>query len=1169
MRLKKIKLAGFKSFVDPTTITFPSTLIGVVGPNGCGKSNVIDAVRWVLGESSAKHLRGDSLEDVIFNGSSTRKPVGQATIELVFDNQDGSLGGPYAQYSEISIKRQLSRDGQSVYYLNGTRCRRRDITDIFLGTGLGPRSYAIIEQGTVSRLIEAKPEELRVFLEEAAGISKYKERRRETENRIRYTKENINRLSDICSELEKRLEKLQRQARTAEQYKQVKEEERRVKAELLALRWRTLDAEVSTREREIAAAENALEAKVAELRAVEAEIERRREQHREAHEAFNTIQGEFYGVGAEIARLEQAIQHATERLQQNRRDLAELERSWRELQDHMAQDGAEIEGLRQSLQQSAPALEAAREAEQASAGALAEAEREMQSWQHEWDAFNAEAAAQIQAAEVERTRIHHLEGQLLQGQERLRRLQEEQRALAEQTAARDADALRRELEGLEEQCREAERVLEALQERGARQRAERAGLEERLAAARQRLHELQKRHAALEALKEAAQAREASGARHWLEKQGLAGGQRLVEALQVAPGWERAVETVLGPHLEAVCAPGAAALAAQVERLEEGSLSLLDTAVSTAGDARALAPPLLDKVQAPWDLAALLAGIYAVETLAEALALRERLGLEESVITRSGLWLGPNWLRVSRPARNEAGVLERERELRALQPRLSEAQEEVARLERALRAAADQAQALEEQREQARQRHAALARRGAELRARLDTLLARHEQLRQRSAQVAQEIEELQARGARERADLAQARQRLEAVVAETAGHEERRNALLERRDQLRKTLDQCRERARVDRDQVREISVRSESLAAQLKSLEVNYQRMENRLAQLTRQREQLLEVLADGDGPIAARKAELEQLLEKRLAVEERLAEARRAVEDCEHALRTEEGRRQELERAVEEMRAAMEDLRLAGQEMKVRRQTLLEQLQETGHALQPLLAELPEGAEPAEWEERLEQLARRIQRMGAINLAAIDEYREQAERKTYLDAQLADLNEALSTLEGAIRKIDHETRTRFRETFERVNERLGELYPRLFGGGRARLEMTSNDLLEAGVAIVAQPPGKRPGSIHLLSGGEKALTAIALVFALFELNPAPFCMLDEVDAPLDDTNAARFCQLVREMSERVQFVVVTHNKITMEMAHQLVGVTMHEPGVSRLVAVDVDQAVEMATA
>ena len=405
--------------------------------------------------------------------------------------------------------------------------------------------------------------------------------------------------------------------------------------------------------------------------------------------------------------------------------------------------------------------------------------------------------------------------------------------------------------------------------------------------------------------------------------------------------------------------------------------------------------------------------------------------------------------------------------------------------------------------------------------------------------------------------------------MAETAGHEERRNALLERRDQLRKTLDQCRERARVDRDQVREISVRSESLAAQLKSLEVNYQRMENRLAQLTRQREQLLEVLADGDGPIAARKAELEQLLEKRLAVEERLAEARRAVEDCEHALRTEEGRRQELERAVEEMRAAMEDLRLAGQEMKVRRQTLLEQLQETGHALQPLLAELPEGAEPAEWEERLEQLARRIQRMGAINLAAIDEYREQAERKTYLDAQLADLNEALSTLEGAIRKIDHETRTRFRETFERVNERLGELYPRLFGGGRARLEMTSNDLLEAGVAIVAQPPGKRPGSIHLLSGGEKALTAIALVFALFELNPAPFCMLDEVDAPLDDTNAARFCQLVREMSERVQFVVVTHNKITMEMAHQLVGVTMHEPGVSRLVAVDVDQAVEMATA
>ena len=800
---------------------------------------------------------------------------------------------------------------------------------------------------------------------------------------------------------------------------------------------------------------------------------------------------------------------------------------------------------------------------------LADAEQRMQLWQNEWDTFNTRAAAQIQAAEVERTRIHHLEEHLLQLRERLERLSEEQRLVGEQVDEDAIATLAQQLRGLADERAREEADLQSLMERLGSEREDNRRLNGELAEARRQLQEVQKRHATLEALQQAALGKQQGAARHWLEAEGLADRQRLAESLQVAPGWEQAVETVLGPYLEAVCVEGLDAIAAGLEDLGEGSLTLLDTSVAAAAQGGELAAPLLDKVRAPWDLGSLLAGIYAVEHLDEALALRGRLGVGESLVTRGGVWLGPNWVRVSRPADESAGVLQREQELRELGETLAAAASRVAALEEQLREGAERVRELEEQREQAQQRHAAVTRRHAELQARLSSLEAKLEQLRLRRQRLGEEIEEIGRQMESDKQELAEARGRLEAVVAETEDHEVQRNRLLEQRDELRRALEQRREQARNDRDRAREIAMRRESMGAQLKSLEVSFQRMESQLAHLERQREELRKALADGDGPINTMKAELETLLKQRLAVEQRLSEARHAVESCEHALRQQEEQRNTIERQLEEMRAAMEQLRLAGQELKVRRQTLMEQLQETGFELQHLLDNMPEEAEEAAWQARLEQLAQRIQRMGAINLAAIDEYQEQSERKEYLDAQLADLNEALATLEGAIRKIDNETRTRFKETYEHVNDRLQELYPRLFGGGRAYLEMTSNDLLEAGVTIMAQPPGKRNGSIHLLSGGEKALTAIALVFALFELNPAPFCMLDEVDAPLDDNNAARFCQMVKEMSQQVQFVVITHNKITMEMAQQLVGVTMHEPGVSRLVAVDVEEAVEMANA
>ena len=1167
MRLKKIKLGGFKSFVDPTTISFPSPLVGVVGPNGCGKSNVIDAVRWVMGESSAKHLRGDALTDVIFNGSAARKPVGHATIELVFDNSEGRLGGQYANYNEIAIKRQLSRDGQSVYFLNGTRCRRRDITDIFLGTGLGPRSYAIIEQGTISRLIEAKPEELRIFLEEAAGISKYKERRRETENRIRDAKENISRVDDLIIELEKRLQTLQRQAKTAERYKEVKEEERRRRAELLALRWRALDEEAGTRQREMAARDNELEAQVAGLRAIEADTEKQRDAHVEANDRFNRIQGDYYGVGAEIARIEQSIQHAREMRAQQQQDLEAVELAWNEQQSHMRQDRAQIDALNETLAASEPQLLEAERIEAVSAEALAAVERDYQAWQEAWDEFNAVAAAHGQRIEVERTRIAHLEAHLKQLHERRLRLEGEHQGLGASGVEEETASLNRQAADAHAAVERLRQELQILLQRLGQQRDHNRRGSDELDQERMRLQDLHTEQARLQALQSAALGQQEETVNAWLDEQGLKDERRLAQGITVENGWERAVELALGGALEAICVDGLDAITARLDSLRQGRLTVFDTAAPLAGDAGTLATPLRAKVQAPWDLTSLLTGIYAVETLSEALGLRSRLGVNESVVTRDGVWLGHDWLRIARASDDNSGILLREQELREVAQSVATVAQRVTDIERAVQDGGALLKALEDEREHLQARLDQATQYHAELRAQASSKDASLEQILVRRGKVTNEISEVTAQSASAEHEFEAARDRLREMQSESVGHEGQRDDLVRRRDELRALLEVRRDQVRRDRDSGREIHMRVETTRTQLQSLTAALERIARQMQTLERQRSELANSLAGGEAPIETMKGELDQLLARRLQVENGLAEARKSVEDCEQNLRTLNERRAAAEQTVDSLRAALDSMRMAWQEISVRRQTLEEQVQESGHTLETLLDELPEDAAVEAWQAQVEGLATKIQRMGPINLAAIDEYAEQSERKTYLDAQLADLNEALATLENAIRKIDSETRTRFKSTFELVNERLGELYPKLFGGGMARMEMTGDDLLEAGVVVMARPPGKRNSSIHQLSGGEKALTAVALVFAMFELNPAPFCMLDEVDAPLDDTNAARFCQLVKTMSDRVQFIFITHNKITMELAQQLIGVTMHEPGVSRPVAVDVDEAVQMA--
>jgi len=1162
MRLKCIRLAGFKSFVDPTTVNFPSNMAAVVGPNGCGKSNIIDAVRWVMGESSAKNLRGESMTDVIFNGSSGRKPVSQASIELVFDNSETTLLGEYAAYAEISIRRKVTRDGQNTYYLNGTKCRRRDITDIFLGTGLGPRSYSIIEQGMISKLIEAKPEELRNFIEEAAGISKYKERRRETENRIRRTQENLARLTDLREELERQLERLHRQAQAAEKYREYKAQERQLKARLSALRWRELDERVRLRESVIGDQEVAFEALVAEQRNADASIERLRDGHHELSERFNLVQGRFYSVAGDIARVEQSIQHGQQRLRQLQNDLEEAERTRLETESHLGHDRTLLATLGEELAMLEPEQELTLASAEEATATLEQAELGMHAWQEQWDSFNTQSAEPRRQAEVQQARLQQLEAGLERLAERQRKLEQER----EQLDAEPEDAA---LLELSEQVAGSELLLEELQlsEQQVVEQLEavREQLQQATDAHQQSQGELQRlggRLASLEALQQAA-LEPGAGAADWLRGQGLEQRPRLAEGLRVEPGWELAVETVLGADLQAVLVEGFASL--DFAALEQGELRLL-----LAGTEGARLPgSLLDKVEGRTDLAPWLGQVRPVDSLEQALALRADLGEGQSLVSRDGYWVGRHFLRVSRGGESQGGVLARGQEIERLGQEHLELQARLEQLDQHVQAQRGQQRDLEERREQLRRRNQDENRLLGELKARLCAGHARAEQVQLRCRRLQEELTELQEQRAIEQEQLGEARLLLQEALERMAQDTEQREQLMARRDTLREGLDRIRQEARQHKDHAHQLAVRLGSMRAQHDSTRQALERLELQAARLSERQEQLNLNLEEGEAPLEELRLKLEELLERRMSVDEEMRQARLHMDEADRELRDAERRRTQAEQQAQLLRGQLEQSRLESQGLDVRRKTLQEQLLADGYDLQGVLATLEPEASEQGTEQELEQLDGRIQRLGAINLAAIEEYEQQSERKRYLDAQDADLVEALETLESVIRKIDKETRNRFKDTFDQINAGLQALFPKVFGGGSAYLELTGEDLLDTGVTIMARPPGKKNSTIHLLSGGEKALTALALVFAIFKLNPAPFCMLDEVDAPLDDANVGRYARLVKEMSESVQFIYITHNKIAMEMADQLMGVTMHEPGCSRLVAVDVEQALAMVDA
>jgi len=1163
MRLKSIRLAGFKSFVDPITIPVSASLIGVVGPNGCGKSNIIDAVRWVMGESSAKHLRGDSMADVIFNGSNSRKPVGKASVELIFDNSDGTAGGEYAKYAEIAIRREAGRDGQSDYFLNKTRCRRKDITGLFLGTGLGPRAYSIIEQGMVTRIIEAKPEDLRGFVEEAAGISKYKERRRETENRIKHARENLSRVEDIRQELASQLDKLKRQSRAAARYKELKAQERLMKAQLIVLRWRGLDEKLTEQDGTLRHHQTEIDAALAVLREVEAAIEDVRSRQVEANDAHNGVQREFYGVGAEISRIEQAIEHARETREAQQREQDQLNRSWSEASQHLEFDQSRVEELGQRLEQSAPhAAQLAQDRASADA-ALQAAETAMQAWQEQWDAFAAAAAEPEKVRDIQGARIEQLNRYVNELQERRERLAREVQAIAGDIGT-DGNALQEQASAIDADYESKERSASEHDQQLREVRDEREALDETADQLRGRQHSIEARLESLRELQRTARGEHDAKLVDWLGSHGLREAPRLGSTLSVERGWERAVERVLGARLGAVTVDSLDKIARAAAKIEGSPVTLVERG---SGEASATGrASLLSKIRTDIDLGSLLGNVFIADSLDEALKQRRELGRGESIITADGSWVGSNWLIAGKEADDRAGWLGREREIESLDAELAQVREQFKQVETDRERLDARRLALEEARDALAEELAELNRERVQVHEQLGRRESRVAELTARRERLEGELAEIEQQVTGMGEEIRRAQQQVSEAEASRGGHEARRTELQSGRSALLHDLNEKRAAANAARDALHRVEIERQALQTEFDATRQSIARLEGQLKHLSTRREELSSLLSQEQAPQTDLQTKLNEFLSQRVEIEQRLNAARAALGELDNALREKEHGRHEQERVIQTLREAMEAEKVKRQELLVRRDTQLEQLADTGFELAPVLGEMPAEANEPAWTEELEAIVRRIERLGPINLVAIEEFDEASTRKQYLDKQYEDLAQALTTLEEAMRKIDRETRTRFKETFDKVNAGFQTFFPQLFGGGSAYLELTDNDLLETGVTVMARPPGKRNSTIHLLSGGEKALTAVALLFSIFELNPAPFCLLDEVDAPLDDANVERYCETLKTMSQRTQLMYVTHNKISMEMANMLIGVTMSEPGVSRLVAVDVEEALEM---
>ncbi len=1165
MRLSQIKLSGFKSFVDPTHIALPGQIVGVVGPNGCGKSNVIDALRWVLGESKASALRGETMQDVIFNGSSKRKPVSRASVELIFDNSLGKANGQWSSYAEISIKRVLQRDGDSSFHINNQHVRRKDITDIFLGTGLGGRAYAIIEQGMISRIIEAKPEELRIFLEEAAGVSKYRDRRRETELRIGDTRDNLLRVSDILLELDKQLVHLGAQAEVARHYRAL-ESQRDTTQRLF---WLVKKQEAEAQRVKFAHAtertRTELEAETARLRDIESQLETARSAHYQLSDALHAKQGELYTANAEIARLEQHIKHVADQRQRMTQQLANTEKQieqqqhqrqgvhsllehWQRQQEGAGAKVAEAERLEQSEGQNLPQAE--------------EAARIAQERHNELQREQLQLQQQLQLAETQR---EHLQRNIQQLEARRSRLLLEKDNLPvadsgtlQHTQQQVADLEKERAEQVEKLAHLQEQLPLADTRRGNR-RDSLQQQERILAQTEARLHALQQLQLQIDSDK---------NLNVWLQQHRLDKLPHLWQSIRIESGWEDALEAVLRERLNALALPSLDAAAAWSDA-PPAKLAVFAPSGNGHGDSGpAELKPLLGYVQCQ-DMRVLpvlrdwLTHVYAVSDVAQGYALRAHLPAGGWFVTPQGHLIGAHSLLFHAPDSQLHGVLARQREIEKLELELAEQNRNAEYSRQQVAEAEQNYQSIEMQ-------IAPLRTAGNELQQRLHGLQMNilrlnqaHERNVERAAQIEREMQEISDQlGAEQRQQsgvdeqMAVLREQITAFYAQVDEAQRQASA----RDIA---LREQRSRAQQAQHALQEARFFAKTCTEKIADLQHNVQQITDALAQLEQNLIQLRADLSVSEDDSAQQ--QLQAALLVRQSCEQALGEARNILENDTVNLQKLEQERMACEHKLNPLREKLNELTLKEQEARLHYEQWAEQLQDIDEqALLPLLE--TGNNRPNFLQSELNRLNADIEALGAVNLAALEELQAATERKAYLDAQARDLNEAMATLEDAIRRIDKESRELLMDTYNQVNQHLAEMFPILFAGGEARLVLTGEEILDSGVQVMAQPPGKKNSSIHLLSGGEKALTAIALIFSLFQLNPAPFCLLDEVDAPLDDTNTERLCALITRMSQQTQFVFISHNKITMELAQQLVGVTMQEKGVSKVVEVDIEEAMRL---
>ena len=1173
MRLSHIKLAGFKTFVDPTVIPVPSDLVGVVGPNGCGKSNVIDAVRWVLGESKASALRGESMQDVIFNGSANRKPVGRTSVELVFDNSLGKAGGQWSDYAEISIKRVLLRDGDSSYYMNNIHVRRRDIADVFLGTGIGSRGYAIIEQGMISRIIEAKPEELRIFLEEAAGVSKYRERRRETELRLRDTRENLSRIDDICQELEKQLQHLEEQAEVAGKFKDMQSQ----LSTAHNLLWLARKQEAAThrlrREKEVQRLELELEAETSCLRETEKRLEEGRAKHYAASDSLHEGQGELYAANAEVARIEQQVQHLRENQQRIEQQITVAGNQIKHHEEQMESSTKSLDQWRRELEKASLNFEGSKDKTAAENEKLPQTETAFRLCQEKLREVQRSLLLTDQARQLEESHRTHAEKSLQQLESRREKLLEEKESLP-QPDDLELSRLQREIESTAVELKSKQDSLAQTEEQLLKTEEIKREITHETQMLEQKITKMEARSSALERLQHRLEDNE--GLSEWLAKYKLDALPRLWQNIQVDKGWEDALESVLRERLNSSSLERLEIVQDWIEDSPPGKWTLFETKVSAEQqlndetlhgkkDWKSLEWYLtcedtgIKSVLKEW-----LRGIFVVESIQDGLLQRTKLAPGEMLVTREGHFFTQHSLTYYAPDSQLHGVLARQREITQIKTDAEELGVSLTKQKSRLVIVEEDCNKL-----------GVLI---SQLRIDNEELQQKHHDLQMQALKLTQLAEQSGQRGDQILVELTGVKQQIDVEDSQKQSSEKK---LAEYQDQV--LVLQGRVKKEKEEEEAAEQTLNNQrqlvqNVVKEMQEAEFYEKTCQNKIVEIENTilginesfaelRTSLEKLESEQDGfDESALNSQLQEWLALREQRELFLKDARSTLEDAAKELQEMEQERIASEQKLHPLRESISQARLKEQEAHIVENQFDEKLKEAGADEEELLQVLGK-TRPSRIQSDIDQLNTEIESLGAVNLAALEELHTSQERKIYLDSQFKDLQEAVETLENAIRRIDRETRERLLETFEKVNGHLDEMFPTIFGGGKAKLVLSGEEILDSGVQINAQPPGKKNSSIHLLSGGEKALTALALVFSLFKLNPAPFCLLDEVDAPLDDNNTERFCDLLRKMSDQTQFVFVSHNKITMELAQQLIGVTMQEQGVSRIVAVDIEEAVKLS--